>query len=169
MPTPPKQGCSSFGLKVLYARITIPIWKGAMTWEISLVNIMKCLLWAFAVSCNSSVSVRVPLFWQGLQNIPNRTETMGSAEINRLYCDQRFLGQRDCLGQEESNVAPYSRKGDGRKANLPQVTRAWKGWNRDLKEIHRGRCVGEEGHCVKEKERLSLLFCEWLRAVEEYA
>lgn len=42
----------------------------------------------------------------------------------------------------------------------------WEEWNRGLKEIHRGRCAGEKGIYVKEKERTGLLLYEWLRALK---
>lgn len=91
-----------------------------MIWEISLVNIMKCLLWEIAVSWNGSMSGHIPVCWRGLRGIPTRIETTDSTELNRLYFDQCFMGQRDCLGQEESRV-PYARKGDGRNADNKSV------------------------------------------------
>lgn len=135
-----------------------------MIWEISLVNIMKCLLWAFAVSWNGSMSGHIPVRWQGLRDIPTRTETTESTEFNRHYFDQLFMSQRNCLGQEESSV-PFARKGDRRSADLPQTTKAWRVWNRDLKKIHRETCVGEGGICVKGEGRLGFFLCQWQRAL----
>lgn len=129
---------------------------------------MKCLLWAFAVSWNGSMSGHIPVRWQGLWDILTRTETTESTEFNRHYFDQLFMSQRNCLGQEESSV-PYARKGGRRNADLPQTTKVWRVWNRDLKKIHREKCVGERGICVKGKGRLGFFLCQWRRTLEEYA
>ena len=144
MPAPPEEAAVFLVIKVLYARITIPIWKGAMIWEIFLVNITKCLLWAFAVSWNGSMSGHIPVRWQGLRDFPAGIETTENTELRRLYFNQHFTGQRDCLGQEESNV-PYARKGGRRNADFPQTTAVWRGWNRDSKELLQNNCIQTKG------------------------